>query len=151
MKHGTTIYGRGAKKRETIKIISLLIKLLIIVNICTILFMRFFSKGNVNTSVPTIWFYISLIISVIVLLAVFSNKLLKNKALYVIIILAYIILMVCLPVYKKDIQETVIDENRTNYKVFAGVNYTITYEETKDFTDYYNAYGLRLKRNEIVE
>ena len=113
--------------------------------------MRFFSKGNVNTSVPTIWFYISLIISVIVLLAVFSNKLLKNKALYVIIILAYIILMVCLPVYKKDIQETVIDENRTNYKVFAGVNYTITYEETKDFTDYYNAYGLRLKRNEIVE
>ena len=55
--------------------------------------------------------------------------------------------MIVLPVYKVNGQESVVDDSKTNYTTFAGVDYIITYEDVVNYTDYYNLYGLKLRRD----
>lgn len=130
-----------------IKVISKLLKILVVINLLVILILKFFTKGVSHTSTPTVWFYISLVINVIAIILISNKNLLKRKILYGLVVILYIVLMIVLPVYKVDGQESVVDDSKTNYTTFAGVDYIITYENVVDYTDYYNLYGLKLKRD----
>ena len=130
-----------------IKVISKMLKILVIINLLVILFLKFFAKGVTHTSTPTVWFYISLVISIIAIILISNKNLLKRKILYGFIVIIYIVLMIVLPVYKVNGQESVVDDSKTNYTTFAGVDYIITYEDVVNYTDYYNLYGLKLRRD----
>ncbi len=130
-----------------IKVISKILKILVIINLLVILFLKFFAKGVTHTSTPTVWFYISLVISIIAIILISNKNLLKRKILYGFIDIIYIVLMIVLPVYKVNGQESVVDDSKTNYTTFAGVDYIITYEDVVNYTDYYNLYGLKLRRD----
>lgn len=130
-----------------IKVISKMLKILVIINLLVILFLKFFAKGVTHTSTPTVCFYISLVISIIAIILISNKNLLKRKILYGFIVIIYIVLMIVLPVYKVNGQESVVDDSKTNYTTFAGVDYIITYEDVVNYTDYYNLYGLKLRRD----
>ena len=134
-----------SNNRKTVAI-NKVIRFLVFINLLLILILKLFSKGVTHTATPTIWFYILLVINVFIILLLGNKKFFKGKLLFF-TIFVYLILILCLPAYKLNGQESVIDDSKTNYKNFAGVDYIITYENVVDYTDYYNLYGLHLKRN----
>lgn len=146
-KHANNNGEKRLKKLDKFKLFSSIVKILLIINICVIGFFRFFSDKITHTAALTIWFYISLAIYVIALLLLFNKKMLKKKVLYSIIVVIFIVLMIALPVYKVEGEENVVDDSKTSHTSFAGVNYTITYEDVVNYTDYYNFYGLKLHRS----
>ncbi len=146
-KHGNDRKEKKVRKIDKFKLFSSIVKLLLIINICVIIFFKFFSNGITHSATPTIWFYIAIVINIIAIILLFNKNILKKKLLYFAILIVYIVLMVVLPVYKVEGQENVVDESRTTHTNFVGVNYTITYEDVVNYTDYHNFYGLKIKRN----
>ena len=121
-------------------------KALIIISICIICFFRFIHPG-VEYSVPTIWFYVAILINIIVIVLLFNKKLLIKKKILNCIIIIYFLLMMGLPVYKFDSHEHVFDNTRT-YTVNTSIvgEFTFPYEEIIEYTEYYNCYGFRIYR-----
>lgn len=138
--------NKPADNRKII-VFSKIFKFLVFVNLIVVLILKFFSKGVTHTATPTIWFYISLIITIIIFIISGKKNFIKRKLFYGIIVIIYIVLIIFLPVYKVNGQESVIDDSKTNYKNFAGVDYIITYEKTVGYTDYFNLYGANIKRD----
>ena len=121
-------------------------KILIIINICIICFFKFIFPGSAKYSAPTIWFFISLFINIIVIILIFNKKLLTKKRILNCIIIIYFLLMIGLPVYKFDSHEHVFDNSRTYTENTSIGEFTFPYEEIVEYTNYYNCYGFRIYR-----
>ena len=120
-------------------------KILIIINICIICFFKFIFPGSAKYSVPTIWFYISILINIIAMVLLCNKKLLTKKKILNGIIIIYFLLMIGLPVYKFDDHEHVSDDTRTyTFNTSTGIDFTMPYEKIVEYTNYYNCYGLRI-------
>lgn len=121
-------------------------KVLIIISLCVICFFRFIHPG-VEYSVPTIWFYVAILINIIVIILIFNKKLLTKKRILNCIIIIYFLLMIGLPVYKFDNHEHIFDDTRTyTVNTSTGIDFTMPYEKIIEYTNYYNCYGLRIYR-----
>ncbi len=118
------------------------VKILLIINICIICFLRFMFPGVTHYATSTICFYLSLLINIVTIILVFNKKLLKKKVIYNCIIITYFLLMIGLPVYSFEDHEHIFDNTRT-FNI-NGVDWP--YEEIIEYTDYYNCYGLKLHR-----
>ena len=120
-------------------------KVLLIISICVICFFRFMNPGA-EYSVPTIWFYVAILINIIVIVLLFNKKLLTKKRILKCIIIIYFLLMIGLPVYKFDSHEHVFDNSRTYTENTSIGEFTFPYEEIIEYTEYYNCYGFKIYR-----
>lgn len=112
------------------------IKILLIINICIICFLRFIFPGVTKYANTTICFYLSLLINIVTIILVFNKKLLKSKVIYNSIIIIYFLLMIGLPIYSYGDHKHIFDDTR---------NFPYD-EKIIEYTDYYNCYGLKLHR-----
>ncbi len=122
-------------------------KILIIINICIICFFKFIFPGSAKYSAPTICFFISIFINIIVIVLIFNKKLLTKKRILNCIVIVYFLLMIGLPVYKLDNHEHIFDDTRSyTVNTSEGKEFAFPYEKIIEYTEYYNCYGIRIYR-----
>ncbi len=122
------------------------IKFMIILNIGIIGFIKFIFPGNAKYSDSTIWFYVSILINIIMLVLVFNKKLLAKKKIINGIIILYFLFMIGLPVYKFEDHTHIFDDLKTDIIGNSVLEDGATYEQIIGYTEYYNCYGLRIYR-----
>lgn len=132
-------------------------------NILIILFFRLLWPGETHYADITIFFWINVLINIISLIIVLSSKIKINKKIAVLSIIIYLICMVCMPVYKFEDhvhilvnenknESTTINENKSNNRKISDIlnelndSLPLMSEIIESYIDYYNCYGIKIKR-----
>ena len=130
-----------------------------IINICLILYFRVLFQSYITNL-----FWLIILINIIFLI-LFNSKLILKKKIALLLLVIYFICLIFIPIYKfEDHEHVFIDENNNNNIASVNTentsNNTITntmrneaekyinlrIEKIVYFIDYYNFYGIKLKR-----
>ena len=104
---------------------------IIIINILIVLFFRFILPLATKYAEFTIFIWVVLFLNILAIICVFNKKIILNNKAIITFLVIYIIIMLALPIYELDNHEHITD----------------SYEEIKEYTDYYDCYGIRIYRN----
>ena len=130
-----------------------------IINICLILYLKVLFQSYITNL-----FWLIILFNIIFLI-LFNSKLILKKKIALLLLTIYFICLIFIPIYKfEDHEHVFIDENNNNNIASVNTentsNNTITntmrneaekylnlrIEKIENFIDYYNFYGIKLKR-----
>lgn len=86
---------------------------------------------SMNLSSITILFWIAVLINIILLILLLNSKIVLNKKTAIILLVIYFVCMILIPAYKHEGHEH---------------TFTNGFESIDTYSDYYNSYGIKLKR-----
>lgn len=137
---------------------------ILILNIFLILFFRLLWPGVTHYASITILFWINILINVIFIILLINSKLMLSKKTAAILLIIYFISMIFIPIYKVENHEHIFinennystinknDENTINntgiHNIFSEAEKFLggRTEKIKEYIDYYNCYGIKIKR-----
>ena len=105
---------------------------LIIINIVIIAIFRFVVPVASKYSEIIIPFWINIVVNIVLILILFNDKIRINIKSVILIIIIYFLCMIFIPTYKLENHEHTFINGR---------------ESIHEYIDYYNYYGIRIKRN----